>query len=111
MARYSGVSRMLPRAGGASRAASRASPRAIEASASGQSYSANLINVQVHVLFHNCHVVQKAEKRARALSAQKSEMAQARADIQHERERLAEEEGLCTRSSHEECDHKVDLER
>ena len=56
-------------------------------------------------------VVQEAEKRARALSAQESEMAQARADIQHERERLAEEVDSRTRRSREECDYKVDLER
>lgn len=38
-------------------------------------------------------------------------MAQARADIQHERERLAEEVDSRTRRSREECDYKVDLER
>lgn len=57
------------------------------------------------------HVVQEAEKRTRALSAQESEMAQARADIQHERERLAEEVDSRARRSREECDYKVDLER
>ena len=57
------------------------------------------------------HVVQEAEKRTRALSTQESEMAQARADIQHERERHAEEVDSRTRRSREECDYKVDLER